>query len=215
MLAGEGEAGELGDIQKEYKYNTTIPYYLLLHCKFLFTLAPQISDYALYAHGHGARAMGLGWGHSRTFLSCLLRLRWSEWRFVCSISHLLVGPLRVKHHQLLAGLAAAAAAAAAQLVIHQEDGGGDNTGYEQATDGSQDIQHRQLQRSPPRLGQGHLAVRHEAHVEAGEQQVAPGRPPAEPHPHVPLPEHGVDLGEGEEGEGWQQYEGRMPDQHLD
>ena len=51
---------------------------------------------------------------------------------VCSISHLLVGvgPLRVKHHQLLAGLAAAAAAAAAaQLAIQQEDGGGDNTDH--------------------------------------------------------------------------------------
>ena len=45
---------------------------------------------------------------------------------VCE-GHLLVGTLRVKHHQLLAGLEAAAAAAAAQLVIQQEDSGGEYT----------------------------------------------------------------------------------------
>ena len=41
MLPGEG--GELGNIRQEYNYLQT----LLLHCKFLFTLAPCAAEFRL------------------------------------------------------------------------------------------------------------------------------------------------------------------------
>ena len=127
----------------------------------------------------------------------------------------LIPCLRVKHHQLLAGLEAAGAAAAAQLVIQQEDGGGDNAeNYNDTTRSSNGSSSNISIRVATAHYMGNIQKTYHCHVDGGEHHVVAGEFLAEPYPHILRSTSGLHFSKGKECEGRQQYQIRVLEQYL-